>query len=281
MFVLRKNPAILDSAEKAAEQIREARQRLADASCGLVFEPGEHRYFLGGKELRSVSSIVSHFAPVDTLALARRAAVNPKHQYFGRTPEEIMELWALKRDNAAAAGTRVHAFAEACCDFLLGKEEEMEPRFREMLTEDGLVATEPKDVAVARWWADIDWNRYAFVAKETRIANPVLRYAGTFDTLLYDRYLLGYAQKDYKSNEDLDKWYGDKLLPPLNNIKANDIGKYTVQQTLYTITLRQLGLNVVSNDLVWLKENEYEERGLDMRYDKIVAYAVNQLNNQS
>lgn len=277
MFVLHKNPAIHASAEAAAEPIRDARQRLADASRGLTFEPEEHRYFLGGRELRSVSSIVEHFAPFDTVATARRCAVNPRHPLYGKTPEEIIELWTLKRDNAAEAGTRVHSFGEACCAFLLDREDEMEPRFREMITEEGLVATEPKDVAVARWWAENDWTRYAFVAKETRIVNPTLHYAGTFDLLLYDLMLQGFAQKDYKTNEDLYKWYGDMLVPPLNRIKSNDIGKYTVQQTLYTIELRNIGIPIISNDLIWLRENEYETVPLDMRYDKIVSYAVSQL----
>ena len=86
--------------------------------------------------------------------------------------------------------------------------------------------------------------------------------------------------KDYKSNKDLYKWYKEMLLPPLNMLRNNDIGKYTVQQTCYSIALRNVGLRINSNDLIWLKENEYEEVHLETHYDKVIAFAIEQLNNQ-
>ena len=278
MYTLHKNPEILVSAEVAQEQVQWARRRLSDASAGLTFDPEEHRYFLGGRELRSVSSIVEHFAPFDSVAVARKCSANPKHPLFGQSPEEIIAQWNLKRDNAAEAGTKVHAFAEACCSFLLGEEDKIEPELRERITEEGLVAVEPKEIAAALWWAETDWTRYAVVAKETRIVNPELGYAGTFDLLLYDIHKRTYPVRDYKTNEDLYKWYGDKLLPPLDFMRSNDIGKYTLQQTSYTIQLRNIGIPVDSNELVWLKEEQYENVALEMRYDRAISYAIRQLN---
>lgn len=290
MYVLRKNPIILASAEAAADTLRRARQRLADATEGLVFEPGEHRYLFAGRELRSVSSIVEHFAPFDTIATAKKCAANPKSQYFGQSIEEILNLWELKRDNAADAGTRLHAFGEACCSFLHDREDEIAPEYRERINDEGLVAVEPKEEALARWWAETDWDRFAVVAKETRVMNPGLRYAGTFDLLLYDRWNMGFAIKDYKSNEDLYKWYGDKLLPPLDQIKSNDVGKYTVQQTLYAIALKNIEIGrLVATDLIWLKEDGYESVEFEfserdpheLKYEKLIAFAVKQLINQT
>lgn len=282
MFILRKNPLVTATAQAAAEPVKEARQRLADASEGLTFETEAHRYTYAGGQLRSVSSIVEHYAPFDTLAMAKKCAANPKHPYYGKEVEEIVALWELKRDNAADAGTKLHSFGEACYLFMHGREDEMEPEWRERISEGGLVAVEPKEVALARWWAENDWGRYAVVAKETRVMNPALRYAGTFDLLLYDLQDPGYLIKDYKSNEDLYKNYGDRLRPPLNikGLYANDIGKYTVQQTLYGICIANIGLRLLGAELVWLREEEYENVPLDMRYDKLVAYAASQLNTQ-
>ena len=289
MFVLRKNPLILASAEAAAEPLRRARQRLADATEGLVFEPEAHRYRFAGRELRSVSSIVEHFAPFDTIATAKKCAANPKSPYYGQSVEEILDLWELKRDNAADAGTRLHAFGEACCSFLHDREDEIAPEYRERINDEGLVAVEPKEEALARWWDETDWSRYAVVAKETRVMNPGLRYAGTFDLLLYDRWNMGFAMKDYKSNEDLYKWYGDKLLPPLDQLNSNDVGKYTVQQTLYAIALKNIEIgNLVAADLIWLKEDGYENVAFEfnardpheLKYEKLIAFAVKQLINQ-
>jgi len=277
MFVLQKNPAALESAKAEQAVILDARQRLADASAGLTFEPEQHRYFFFGREMRSVSSIIEHFAPFDTLAAAQRAAKNPRHPLYGKSVEEIVALWELKRDNAAAAGTSVHSFAEACCLFLHDMEDEMEPQWKERISDAGLVATEPKEKAVARWWASIDWNRYAFVAKETRLVNPMLGYAGTFDLLLLDRYMRSFVMDDFKTNEDLYKWYGDYLRPPLSMLKANDLEKYTVQQTLYSIVVKALGMPLCSNNLIWLRETGFEEVALSMIYERVIQFAVSQL----
>jgi len=280
MFVLPKNNYILATQTAAREQIQQARQRLSDSTHGLEFDPCPHKYHYAGREVRNVSSIVEHFAPFDSMAVAKRCSAKPGHEHFGKTPEEIMALWEKKRDDAADAGTAVHAFGEACCDFLTGNEEGIDPEFRERITPDGLVAIDPKEEAIARWWAETDWTRYAVVAKETRVFNPQLRYAGTFDLLLYDLVESGFLMKDYKSNEDLFKWYRDMMLPPLNMLKRNDIGKYTIQQTCYSICLRNIGLKVIGNDLIWLKEKQYQEVKLDTRYDKVIAFAIQQMNNQ-
>lgn len=282
MYHLKKNSTFAETAslDGVKEIIANANRRLADSSAGLTFNAEEHRYFLAGQELRSVSSIVEHFAPFDALAIATRCAVNPKHEHFGKKPEDIVAIWEENGRQAADAGTKVHAFAEACCLYLEGKEDQIEEQFRDRVTTDGLAAVEPKEEAVARWWAEQDWTRYAVVAKETRIVNPVLGYAGTFDLLLYDMYNSAFAQEDYKTNKDLYRWFGEMLLPPLSMLRANDIDEYTVQQTLYTIELRNIGLPVISNQLVWLKEDGYENVDLPMQYDKVIAWAVSQLNKQ-
>ena len=279
MYHLRRNPLFAVTAEVVREKKEWARQRLADSSRGLSFEPEQHRYFLAGRELLSVSSVVERFAPFDGEAMAKRCSLNPKHPLYGKSVGEILAIWTQKRDSAAAAGTLVHSFAEACCRFMEGRDDLVEEAFRDRLTADGLAAVTPKEEAVARWWAEADWGRYAVVATETRIVNPVLQYAGTFDLLLYDAASDSFSLRDYKTNEDLMKWYGEMMRPPLNMLRSSDIGKYTVQQTLYSIQLRNIGLRVDDNVLVWLKEDGYEKVPLETRYDKVISYAVKQLIN--
>lgn len=274
MFHLQRNPILTQTALAVWDWTDDARQRLADSSAGLSFNEGEHRYFLHGTEMRSVSSVVHLFDPFDAAKAAERAAVNPRHEHFGKSPEEILAIWERKRDDAADAGTQVHAFGEACYHYMTGEEGLIDPAYRNRITAAGLAAVSPKEEACARWWAGTDWYRFAPVAKETRVVNPSLRYAGTFDLLLFDLSRGAFAQKDYKTNEDLHRWYGDMLRPPLNLLRANDIGKYTVQQTLYTLQLRNIGLPVASNDLIWLREDGFEEIPLETRYQAIIEYAV-------
>lgn len=279
MYFLKKNPAIRYTQQAAQSVVESARKILADSTEGLEFEPVEHKYFLHGKELRSVSSIVDGFAPFDTRAKAEKASKNPKHEHFGKSVDEILAIWEENRNRASSDGTQVHAFGEACCLWMLDREDEIEEAYRDRITSEGLAANSPKEIAVAKWWNDVDWSRYAFVAKETMVANPVLGYAGTFDLLLYDLIETVFRMKDYKTNKDLFKWYGDQCLPPLNMLRANDIGKYTIQQTLYAIQAGNVGLRIGSSDLIWLKEDEeYEEVPIDMRFARVIAYAVKQKN---
>lgn len=280
MYCLKKNSVFSQTAALpgVAELVADTNKRLADSSAGLEFNAEEHRYFLAGHEMRSVSSIVEHFAPFNAMAVATRCSTNPRHEHFGKTPEEIVAIWNESGRQAADAGTKVHAFAEACCLYLQDREAEIEPEFRDRITSEGLAAVEPKEESAARWWAENDWMRYTVIAKETRVVNPILGYAGTFDLLLYDLYNSAFVQKDYKTNKDLERWFGDMLLPPLSMLRSNDIGKYTVQQTAYTIELRNIGLPVIANDLIWLKEDGYREVQLPLQYDKVIAWAISQLN---
>lgn len=281
MYLLRRNDTLLRNlATKAAsDAVRRAGDLLSDSAEGLTFDPVPHRYCLGATEIRSVSSIVEQFAPFDEQKKAAACAANPKHPLHGHPVEEIIAIWHDKRDRAAAAGTDIHAFGEACFLYMTGRDDLIEEAFRDRITPDGLAALQPKEESLARWWNDIDWNRYVPVAKETRIVNPVLRYAGTFDLLLYDLTDHLYVIKDYKTNEDLFRWFKDMLLPPLDCIRANDEGKYTLQQNLYDIQLGNIGLVTGDPALIWLKEDGYQEVPIRRQFQKLIQFAVKNLKN--
>ena len=278
MKFLKKNPVFTQTANRpdVRAAVQTARARLEECSSDLTFDPEEHRYFLGDREMRSVSSIVESFAPFDSLAVATRCSKNERHEFFGMDPQEIVSIWEERGRIAADEGTAIHSFGEACCLYLQDREDEIEEQYRCRITPEGLAALFPKEEAVAAWWETQDWSRFAVAAKETRVVNPYLQYAGTFDLLLYDSWNSNFCQKDYKTNKDLERWFGEMLLPPLSMIRSNDIGKYTVQQTLYTIELRNIGLAVASNDLIWLREDGYQEMPLPMKYDKVITWAVEQ-----
>lgn len=276
MYLLQRTPLSLANDIRGREIIGNALQLLADSSAGLEFEPEPHRYTLHGREIPSVSDIVTYYAPFNSEARAKKCAESkdPKSKYYGMTAEEILAMWNDKRDRAAEAGTAVHAFAEACFLWMTGHENEIEADFRDRITEDGLTAISEKEQAAARWWSDLDWSRYIIVAKETRIVNPVLNYAGTFDLLLYDFDTDTFVIKDYKTNEDLFKWFKEYLRAPLNMIKSTDEGKYTLQQNLYRIQMENIGIPVSRMELIWLKEDTtYQEVRL-REYEKLVRYAM-------
>lgn len=252
----------------------DANRALQDSNSDLVFDSEQHRYHLSnGRELPSVSDIVKYYAPFDTLACAQGCAKNPKHPLYGKSVEEILQIWEKNRDESAEAGTAVHEFAEACYLAKRGRVGEIDPKYAGRLSENGLEASCPKEEAAALWWDSLDLNRYALIAKETRIVNPVLNYAGTFDLLLYDRQRGFYVLRDYKTNKELFKAYG-KLLPPLSVIPSSDHGKYTLQQNMYKIQLENIGIRVGEMKLIWLKEDATFEEVEIPDYGKLITYAL-------
>lgn len=267
-----------DTRAEAEKAVDHARRLLADASQGLVFEPVEHRYTLGEREMTSVSVMIKQFAPFDSEKVAAGCSKNPKHEHYGKSVEEILAIWDDKKNAAAAAGTEVHSFGEACGLFWEGREDEIEEKYRSRITPEGFVAESPKEEAMVKWWSSLDPDRYIIVAAEGRIVNPILGYAGTFDLLLYDITDKVFLLKDYKTNEDLFKWYGSYMKAPLSVLKNSDIGKYTMQQNMYGIQLENIGIPTSSMHLIWLRQDGgFEEVRLEDRYRKIITYALNDL----
>lgn len=269
-----------DAAEEAARAKEFALARLRDAFADLDFEPVTHTYTIAGRKVPSVSSLVAHFDPFDATECAKRVSKNNRHELFGKSIEDILAIWEIKGKEAASAGTVVHEFGEACFLCKENNARDIEDGLRSRLSSDGtLEAASPKEESLARWWDSLDLSRYVLIAKETRIYNPELYYAGTFDVLLYDLWNHWYVLRDYKTNADLYRWFGDHLKAPLSPLKADDIGKYTVQQNSYKIQLENLGLHIGEMGLVWLREDGFEEVKL-RNYDKLVSYAAKVFKQQ-
>lgn len=265
----------LELRERSRDVIEKARQLLRDASEGLVFEPVEHRYALGEREMESVSEIIKEYAPFDSEKVAEGCSRNPKHEHFGKSVQEILDIWTEKKNTAAQAGTQVHEFGEACCLYWEGNLNEIPEHYRCRILPEGFLAETPKEKAMVKWWNDLDPDRYCVVAMETRIVNPVLGYAGTFDLLLYDMVSMRFVLADYKTNEDLHKWYGGYMRTPLNMLKSSDIGKYTMQQNMYGIQLDNIGVKTEDMFLIWLKaDGDYEQVTLENKYRKVITYAL-------
>ena len=84
----------------------------------ISFEAGPHKYTCKGEsDYISVTTWNhSHFKPFDADAIIKKMMSNKerwaKSPYYGKTPEQIKAGWDLNRDEAAAAGTEMHANIE-------------------------------------------------------------------------------------------------------------------------------------------------------------------------
>lgn len=266
---------LLTNKESEAWRARaSAIQLLNDSNRGLIFDQVEHKYYLGGRELDSVSTIKDEYGgEFDAEKMAIACSKNPKHKLYGMDPIKIQEMWTKYGEEAAKNGTKTHEFAEACFLCKEGNEQLIEGDMSQRCTAYGLAAATGKEIAAANWWDCLDLNRYVLVAKETQIVNPILEYAGTFDLLLYDLAYHHYVLKDYKTNNELFKDYGKRLKAPLSTIPANDHGKYTVQQNLYKIQLDNIGLYIGQMDLIWLHEDGSWQEVPIQDYSRLIRMA--------
>ena len=275
MYTLKRNARAREAFARGREIASRTLRKVTDATIGLEFDPEEHLYRFYGRTLTGVSTIVEAHTTFDPIAASEKASKNARHPLFGHDPEEIRKIWSDKGKAAADAGTLVHAFGEACCLLLEGREDELPQAYADRLGPDGLSCESPKEEALARWWDSLDWDTMCPVLKETPLVNPLVGYAGTPDLLFANLRRGTFHQKDYKTNEDLFRWYGSYLKAPLSCLKDNDIGKYTVQQTLYGAALRQMDVPVATMDLVWLRpDGEFQEVPLPLQYEKLVLYAA-------
>ena len=81
----------------------------------IEFEVGPHKYTCQGEgDYRSVTTwLHTHFQEFDADAIIKKMNLtNPRSKYYGKTPEEIKAGWEKDRDEAAAAGTAMHAAIE-------------------------------------------------------------------------------------------------------------------------------------------------------------------------
>ena len=90
------------------QKVTEVRDKILGTFNELVFVDEGHKYFLGDKELISVSVFAQQFEEVfDTLAKATAYAAKN-----GQTPEYWMDVWRLTNLKATTKGTQIHAYAE-------------------------------------------------------------------------------------------------------------------------------------------------------------------------
>ena len=86
----------------------------------IEFDAGPHKYTCAGDAnyLSVTTWLHSHFPPFDADAIIKKMRLdNPSCKYYGQTPAQIKAGWDQNRDEAAAAGTAMHAAIEA---FFLG-----------------------------------------------------------------------------------------------------------------------------------------------------------------
>lgn len=260
------------------DKYNEIRNKILNAFNELVFVDEGHRYFVGDRELFSVSVVThifkKHFDSVtESKKTSERNWDNPKSKYYRMTPEEILTQWRQKSENSCSKGSERHEFAESCFYYMTGQYDKILLAFKDRLTKDGGFESKyPEEDAIIRFYQDIPKCIVPILA-ETKVYDANLGYAGTFDILFYydaeldgkDDSMSGLFIMDWKTNEDLYKNFKEeKLLPPFNSLLDIPLSLYKLQLSLYQICLENIGFKTVGRRILWLKpEGIYDKISIE------------------
>lgn len=263
--------------------VTEIRYKILDEFKDLDFVEDGHIYTLNGQQLMSVTNVTHKFQePFDDIAQSIK--YSEKH---GETPEYWLDKWRYTSLKSTICGTRVHAYGESLGWLRNGHPElivdEIKPQY--IKDKNWLVPIHPKEESVIKFMDDLP-DSYHLVLNEARVysgknPNPDLNLSeqicGTFDMLYYydgngNEDKAGCVILDYKTNSDIYKSFsrsrGKMLYPPFDDLYDEPLSIYTLQLSLYSLMLEDIGIKVIDRKLIWLKE--------DGTYEKITVPDVSE-----
>ena len=254
------------------KEVTEIRKHILNAFGDLEFVDEGHKYFLHGRELTPVSTIVSRFeSEFDTVAKATAYA-----EKNGRTPEYWMDQWKFTNLKATVTGTQVHSYAESLAWIHMGHPENItdDNKYKYIKDKNWLIPTRPKEESALKFWENFPKDMWV-VLPETKLYSGVNPdkpkfkedFGGTMDLLMYfkhptDDSKSGLVLGDWKTNGNLYKEYSratkKMMFPPFQEYFEENLSAYTIQLSCYQIPLEDLGYRVLGRRIIWLKDDGYE-----------------------
>ncbi len=214
----------------------------------LKFIEESHSYFLGEKELLSVTQKISKFFPFNAKKISRDVA-----ERNWVTEDEILYGWEVLRHN----GSYIHILAEKYC-----KEQEL--------------SSKEKEVIKAVIFFFDDNPEYKIIASEIKIFSSKYSIAGTIDLILEIDGKLWIV--DWKtSNKTIDKkQIFSYAKEPFSALPNNKYNIYSLQLSVYSRILKEeYGIEIWDSCFVHLKPD-----GTYQVHDRIVLdYEAEELLN--
>lgn len=257
------------------KEVTEARALILNSFNELRFEEGPHKYYLGDIEYRSVSDTIKQFEqPSNWDIIAENYA-----KKNGETAEYWKDKWKYNNLSSTMTGTRVHSFLEGA-GWMMNGHPELIPddvKSQYIAEKNWMIPFHNKEIAGLQALGDLH-KHFWLVLNETRVytglnkdpkMNPKQPWAGTFDMLYYydgngDKNKSGFIICDWKTNKSLTNDFSRKrktmMLKPFNNMIDEALSHYMLQFSCYQIPLEDIGLNVISRKLLWLKEDGTYEK---------------------
>lgn len=241
------------------------------ATCDVKigFDESRHAYEdETGRTYVSVTQFSAHYMPhFDADAVAARISSRD-----GRPESEIKAEWEKSKDYACGFGTLVHENQEAMMNGAAPKNMPKDERER------GIMAAGYNALCAlaADGWRPIGAERVVF--------SPYWRIAGTVDALFARGREIMIA--DWKTNKTIRmvNTHGEKCLPPIAELDACELVKYSLQVSLYQrILLRERYINQLAHvvrRIIHLKPDGFEMIDVDFMKTETAEMILDFLEKQ-
>lgn len=269
------------------KEVAEMREHILSSFSNLEFIEEGHKYFIHNEDGTidtpiSVSGLIKEFEPyVDWNVKAEGVALKD-----GVDVEVIKRKWKENTLRATNSGTQHHEFGESYMNFVRGLDKSTFCNSCIKQYEEGyLIPCAPKQEAILKYWEDIFKidklypllpEVKMYMPKDNKFGIKKL-YCGTADITFAMKYKGEWCilVMDYKTNQSLSSDYNQKfnvtMLPPFDNLIDESKNHYTLQLSLYSLMLMNLGYKVIDRKLIWLKnDGNYEKIPLPDITEKLI-----------
>ena len=282
------------STNQEPKEITEMRENVISAFSNLEFIEEGHIYNIHNpdgsviEKIPSASAIIHRFEPeADWDDIANNYALKRDLNV-----DDVKRKWKENNLRATNSGSVHHLYGEMLQNFIRTGDknvicEAMKPQYEQGY----LIPSSGKQDAIMKYWEElfvID-DIYPFMA-ECKMYMPLGNkygineiFCGTADILLAykknNKYKL--LVNDYKTNASLSSSYnqsnGVTMLPPFDDMIDEPLSHYTIQLSLYSMMLENLGYDVIDRRIIWLKDDgTYEKIKVPYIKDKIIeSFKIN------
>lgn len=221
--------------------------------------------FVGGSNFNSVHSILNHYKhKTDFNKIAAKCSINPNHEMFGKTTEEIQEIWEEKGNVGKRRGRYLDSY--------------IHKKLHNIKFDDEVEALE--DVVMVEKFKHFDKFKLDVldktgmvpVSNELWVNSSKYRIRGKFDELFYiEEGFNGYVLVDWKNNEKIKMDSGNMMKGCLSHLPSCDLYHFYLQLYIYMFLLRtEYKLNCKGGRVIQISERNYKLLNTpeDFQYDE-------------
>lgn len=234
----------------------------------VIYTDSSHEYVLGKKKLISGTKFIKLFTPeFDSEAQAEKYAL--KH---GIEKEDVLSLWADKRDASTIKGTHVHSYAE-----YRYMNKRYEPDFNNALTRffeyANVSVIEPYEKCIKYFDKFYEDSKKSLIPirSEVVVFDRELMISGMLDQIFWNEKMQEYQIWDWKTNKKINRYsiFKQRMLAPIAHLHDCELNKYSLQLSLYKYIIeKNTNIKLGNSYLVHLTEHKDAYEVIPVKYMK-------------